>query len=246
MLPTSSEYEFDDASHAESRLTPLQLESTLGDLSDESLVERALGRDVRAFETLMRRYNRRLFRIARSVLRDPDAAEDAVQEAYIQAFTHLDQYQPQGRFGAWLGRLALNEALMIRRAVRNDTVSLERLEEFPARHDEMSLPEIRSTSEYADSIRARQLLERAIDTLPDDFRMVFVLRMVEELSGSETAAILGVKEVTVRTRLHRAQRLLRAELARRLRRERLDLFPFAGARCDRIVEAVLARLEGWP
>ncbi|HEY8507040.1 MAG TPA: RNA polymerase sigma factor [Steroidobacteraceae bacterium] len=246
MLPTSSQYGTDDAPHAESGLAPLQLKSTLGDLSDESLVERALGRDTRAFETLMRRYNRRLFRIARSVLRDSDAAEDAVQEAYIQAFTHLDQYQPQGRFGAWLGRLALNEALMIRRSVRNDTVSLDQLQEEPTRNDDISLSAIRSTSEYAESIRARQLLEDAVDALPDDFRTVFVLRMVEELSGGETAAILGLKEVTVRTRLHRAQRLLRAELTRRLRRERLDLFQFAGARCDRIVEAVLARLEGRP
>jgi RNA polymerase sigma-70 factor, ECF subfamily len=215
------------------------LPASLGDLPDPLLVERARQGDARAFEALMRRYNRRLFRIARGVLKDDASAEDAVQEAYLAAFTHLDRYEPTGKFSAWLSRIALNEALMIRRKTKPNVVSLDQL------HDTASPLEIETVAEeeppaaYAEASQAREVLEHAIDALPEGFRIVFILRMVEQLSISETSASLGLNEVTVRTRLHRAQRLLRADLSRRLGREQLNVFDFGASRCDHIVEGVL-------
>jgi RNA polymerase sigma-70 factor (ECF subfamily) len=217
---------------------PNGLPPSLGDLPDPLLVERAQRGDARAFEALMRRYNRRLFRIARGVLKDDASAEDAVQEAYLAAFTHLDRYEPTGKFSAWLSRIALNEALMIRRKTKPNVVSLDQL------HDTAAPLEIETAEEepqqaYTEASQARELLEHAIDGLPEAFRVVFILRMVEQLSISETSASLGLNEVTVRTRLHRAQRLLRTDLSRRLGREQLNVFDFGASRCDRIVEGVL-------
>ena len=217
---------------------PPDVPQALGDLPDLLLVERARGRDTRAFEALMRRYNRRLFRIARSILRDPAAAEDAVQEAHLRAFGNLDRYEPTGKFGAWLARLAFNEALMIRRRARPDTVAPDQLDQSALQADALSA----LSSEPLDAIQTRQLLEHAVDSLPEVFRTVFVLRVVEQLSGVETAACLGLNETTVRTRLFRAQQRLRSDLARRLRAERADVFEFDQARCDRIVGHVLERV----
>lgn len=223
-----------------SALLTARLARSLSDTPDHALVELVLQNEERAFETLMRRYNRRLFRVARSVLRDESAAEDAVQEAYIRAFTHLDRYQPTGSFGAWLTRIALNEALMMRRRTRTDTVSLEDVDESVLVSRGVSLEPAVAT-DGIDSAHARRLLEQAIDSLPETFRTVFVLRVVEQLSINETAACLDLNSATVKTRLHRAQRRLRADLSRRLQREQLSVFEFDGARCDRIVAAVLTR-----
>ena len=221
-------------------LPPATLARSLTDVPDHALVVLVLQNEERAFETLMRRYNRRLFRVARSVLRDESAAEDAVQEAYIRAFTHLDRYQPTGSFGAWLTRIALNEALMLRRRTRTDTVSLEDIDESVLVARGVSL-EPAVPTDGIDSAHARRLLEQAIDALPETFRTVFVLRVVEQLSINETAACLDLNSATVKTRLHRAQRRLRTDLSRRLHREQLNVFQFDGARCDRIVAAVLTR-----
>ncbi len=219
---------------------PTEVPPTLGDLPDLLLVERARSRDARAFEALMRRYNRRLYRIARSILRDPAAAEDAVQEAHLRAFTNLDRYEPTGKFGAWLARLAFNEALMIRRRARPDNVLLEQLDENTLQHAASVLGA--DAANQLDAIQTRQLLEHAVDSLPEVFRTVFVMRVVEQLSGVETAACLGLNETTVRTRLFRAQQRLRSDLARRLRAERGNVFEFDQARCDRIVARVLERM----
>ncbi|HEY4210350.1 MAG TPA: RNA polymerase sigma factor [Steroidobacteraceae bacterium] len=210
----------------------------LGDLPDLLLVERARSKDPRALEALMRRYNRRLFRIARSILRDNDSSEDAVQEAHLRALANLDRYEPTGKFGAWLARLAFNEALMIRRRARTDNV--------PAEETASSLltQAVAAGTDQGDSTQTRQLMEQAVDSLPEVFRTVFMLRVVEQLSGVETAACLGINETTVRTRLFRAQQRLRSDLARRLRSERGSLFEFETARCDRIVSRVLERMNG--
>jgi RNA polymerase sigma-70 factor (ECF subfamily) len=213
-----------------------------GELSDHSLVERARrGSDSSAFETLMRRYNRRLFRVARSILRDDAAAQDAVQEAYIRAFTHLENYEPTGSFGAWLTRICVNESLMLRRRQRPD-VSINDVDESTLHA--LQLPDTDEPSHLAlvDSGHLRRVLEQAVDALPEVFRIVFVMRAIEQLSVNETAASLGINESTVKTRLHRANRRLRADLSRRLRLEQLHLFEFLGPRCDQVVAYVLARL----
>ena len=201
------------------------------DLPDLLLVERTRGRDTRAFETLMRRYNRRLYRIARSILSNNDMAEEAVRAAYIRAFANLDRYEPAGKFGAWLARLAFNEALTLRRHASGAapaTVPAPTAEPAPAA-DEASA--------------SKQQLEDAIDALPEVFRTVLVLRVVEDLSGVEVAVCLGLNETTVRTRLYRAQQRLKVDVARRLRAEPFNIFELSQERCDRIVAQVFSKVH---
>jgi len=215
---------------------------SLGDLTDDRLVELARAHNLLAFEALMRRHNRRLFRVTRSVLRDGDAAQDAVQETYLRAFTRLDSYQPTGKFGAWITRVALNEALMIRRRLRGDTISLEEAGDDALSVEETAASDAPTADQYVEAAHARALLEHAIDTLPDNFRTVFMLRAVEGLDVRETAECLDINAATVRTRLFRAQRLLRSLLSRRLEGESTEIFDFGAERCDRVVAHVLARL----
>lgn len=210
---------------------------------DPELVAAAQRSDVRAFETLMRRYNRRLFRAARSVLRDDDAAEDAVQEAYLRAFSNIESYRPIGSFAAWLTRIVINEALLQKRRNRREMVSLDALDDNVTDAAHHSLAAWLSTPDSSNAASARQLLELAVDALPEPFRLVFVLRSVEQLSIAETAQCLEIGEATVKTRLHRAQVRLREDITRRLQDEQLTLFEFGGHRCDRIVAAVLHRLR---
>jgi RNA polymerase sigma-70 factor (ECF subfamily) len=215
----------------------------LGDLTDDRLVELTREKNLLAFEALMRRHNRRLFRVTRSVLRDGDAAQDAVQETYLRVFTKLATYQPNGKFGAWITRVALNEALMMRRRLRGDTVSLDDVDEA-AVSDEGVASDTPTAEQFVEAAHARALLEHAIDALPEIFRTVFMLRAVEGLDVRETAESLDINAATVRTRLFRAQRLLRVELSRRLESESTEIFDFGADRCDRVVAYVLARLVG--
>jgi RNA polymerase sigma-70 factor (ECF subfamily) len=215
---------------------------SLGDLPDDRLVALARGHNLLAFEALMRRHNRRLFRITRSVLRDGDAAQDAVQETYLRVFTRLDTYQPAGKFGAWIARVAFNEALMMRRRTRDDTLSLDDAAADAAVTEEAADNDSPTADQFLEAAHARALLEHAIDLLPENFRTVFMLRAVEGLDVRETAECLGVNATTVRTRMFRAQRLLRVELSRRFHGESTEIFDFGAERCDRVVAFVLARL----
>lgn len=214
-----------------------------GDLSDDGLVALARENNRVAFEALMRRHNRRLFRVTRSVLRDGDAAQDAVQETYLRVFTRLETYQPSGKFGAWITRVAFNEALMMRRRIHDDTVSFDEAGDEAVVAEEAAASGAPSADQFLEAAHARALLEHAIDTLPENFRTVFMLRAVEGMDVRETADCLGVNATTVRTRLFRAQRLLRVELSRRLQGESAEIFDFGAERCDRVVAYVLARLE---
>lgn len=215
---------------------------SLHDLTDDRLVELTRDNNLVAFEALMRRHNRRLFRVTRSILRDGDAAQDAVQETYLRVFTKLGTYQPSGKFGAWISRVALNEALMMRRRLRGDTISLDDAGDEGAAAEEAA-SDAPTADQFVEAAHARALLEHAIDTLPENFRTVFMLRAVEGLDVRETADCLGVNAATVRTRLFRAQRLLRGELSRRLHGESSEIFDFGAERCDRVVACVLARLQ---
>ena len=213
----------------------------LADLSDERLVERLRVNDALAFEALMRRHNRRIFRIARSVLNDPAAAEDAVQETFLALFTNLHRYSAEGKFGAWLARIALNQALTMRRQRMKNSVSMEDAELEAGDATASAAHPLSVTDRHAEALHARALVERAVDALPDALRPVYMLRLVEGLSGAETAACLDLNPTTVRTRLHRAQKLMRAHIAVRLDEQGPQAFDFDGERCDRIVAAVLAR-----
>jgi len=215
---------------------------SLADLPDDRLVELTRQRNWVAFEALMRRHNRRLFRVTRSVLRDGDLAQDAVQETYLRAFTNLDSYQPRGKFGAWITRVALNEALMMRRRMRGDTVSLDEVGDDALVAEDATMSDAPTADQFVEAAHARALLEHAIDALPENFRTVFVLRAVEGLDVRETAESLDINAATVRTRLFRAQRLLRVELSRRLHGESTEIFDFGAERCARVVAHVFAHL----
>lgn len=199
-------------------------------LPDLLLIERSRGGEHRAIEALLRRYSRRLFRVARSVLPDEDAAETAVQDAYLGAFADLSRYAPAGKFAAWLTRLAFSQAQELATGVRPGHA-------MSPRHPSGPAP---AGLEALESLE-RSELERAIGALPEVFRTVFVLRVVEGISGIETAASLGVHETTVRTRMYRAQRRLGAELVQRVRLAP-TLLELAPERLDRIVKRVLAQL----
>jgi RNA polymerase sigma-70 factor (ECF subfamily) len=196
------------------------------------------------FERLMRRYNQRLFRVARAVLRDDADAEDALQDAYVQAYRKLDGFRGEAELGTWLTRIVINQALMRVRSRSRD----RRVVSFtPAGEGtrELDVADTRAESPSDAALRGevRKVLERRIDELPEVFRMVFVMREVEEMTARETADALGIPEATVRTRLFRARALLREALDRDMESARGGVFGFDGARCDRIVAAVLQRLD---
>lgn len=224
--------------------TSFPLDSPAGAADDTALALRIAARDQSAFELLMRSYNGRLFRVARSILKDESDAEDVLQEAYLDAYRNISRFRGEARLSTWLVRIVANRALMRLRKQRRDHLVLsmdasdesnDRVQQFPDRNAE-------SPTTAALRAEARQLIERRIDELPVNFRTVFVLREVEELSVDEVSACLGIPPATVRTRLFRARALLREALARDLDMATGDVFAFAGTRCDRIVVAVLARL----
>jgi RNA polymerase sigma-70 factor (ECF subfamily) len=191
---------------------------------------------------MLRRYNRRLFRVTRSILRDDDDAQDAMQEAYVRAFTNLGDYRTPGNFGAWLTRIAVNEALMKKR--RDKRFALRAT--APLHDEDDAVVEQPATGAGTEDLAAngewRHLIEAAVDQLPESFRTVFVLRAIEQLSVEETAACLDIPAPTVKTRFHRARGLMQQALAHHLETAGLTAFDFAGARCDRMVATVIARL----
>jgi RNA polymerase sigma-70 factor (ECF subfamily) len=203
-------------------------------------------RDDAAFEALMRRYNERLFRAARAILKDDAEAEDAVQDAYLEAYRHLDTFRGEAQIGTWLTRIAVTQALMRLRKRKRESVVVPMHGTFPrADREDPHMQPSQTESPQSSALRGeiRQLLERRIDDLPLNFRTVFVLREVQELTVDETASALGIPAATVRTRLFRARALLREALARDIDHATLDVFGFAGDRCDRIVARVLARVR---
>jgi RNA polymerase sigma factor (sigma-70 family) len=202
-------------------------------LPDLLLIERSRAGDERAVEALIRRYSRRLYRVACSVLMDEERSEAAVLEAFLAAFGDLTRYEPTGKFAAWLTRQAFNQARALRAGAR--------AAHLPAPAPQAAAPAATATAPGEDA-RERQELGQAIGRLPEVFRTVYVLRMLEGISGIETAASLGLHETTVRTRLYRAHRRLPADMAQRLRAAPglLDL-PAQGA--ERIVSRALAQLR---
>jgi RNA polymerase sigma-70 factor (ECF subfamily) len=228
------------------------LESAHEGLGDAEIARRIAAGDEDAFHLLMRRHNQKLFRTARSILRDDAEAEDAVQESYLLAYRAMAGFRGDAKLSTWLVRIVVNEAIA-RSRKRKRTAEVIRLDSHddavagPAgseagggdmTDDAAGRPESR-----ASRAEMRRLLEKKIDDLPDAFRAVFMLRAVEEMSAEETAAALGIPDATVRSRFFRAKGLLRESLAREFDVALDDAFSFDGARCDRIVEGVLSRVR---
>ena len=199
-----------------------------------------------AFRAIMQRCNQRLFRVARSVMRDDNEAEDVLQEAYVRAFSRLESFRGEAGILTWLTRITLNEARgRLRR--RRHMVDLSEIDAAQAGSGQViAFPAASMTADpEADAARAqmRRLLESAVDELPNAFRAVFIMRDVDECSIEETAANLGLKPETVKTRLHRARRQLRRVLDEKLSTSMAGAFPFLGVRCQAITDRVMARLE---
>lgn len=213
-------------------------------LTDEDLMNLARARDETAVRAITTRYNRRLFRIARSILRNDAEAEDVVQETYVRAFTGLDMFRGDAAFGTWITRIALNESLgRLRR--RRPTVDWETYGENRTQAEIINFPASAAIDDPETTMaqnEVRAVLEQTIDELPDAFRAVFVARIVEGMSVDETADLFGLQPQTVKTRLHRARLLLREGLDKQLGPALTSSFPFDGRRCDRMTENVVRRI----
>lgn len=207
---------------------------------DIAIVGRVLEGDVAAFEILIRRHNRSVFRATRAILASDDEAEDAMQEAYVSAYTHLRDFGGRARFSTWLIRIAVFEALGRKRRGKR-TMSFEDVDFL-----EEPMATLRSPEETANDVELRGLLEKAVDSLPVGFRAVFMLRAVEELTVEEVAETLDIPAETVRTRHHRARALLRDSLAQAVEIAAPRAFDFHLSRCDRVASGVLARIRRIP
>ena len=210
-------------------------------MTDEEVIERVRAGETALFEVIMRRYNQRLYRAARSILGEDGEAEDVTQDAYVRSYMHLDQFDGRARFSTWLTKIAVHEALA-RLRMRQRLVEIDAASE--SKEEGMSLESRTPSPEQAVLTQTlRIVLEAAIDRLPQTYRSVFMFREVEQMDTAETAACLDISEGAVKVRLHRARALLRKEIYSQTGAATAAAFHFAGERCDRIVCGVLERIE---
>ncbi|AOF90496.1 RNA polymerase sigma factor [Sinorhizobium sp. RAC02] len=209
---------------------------------EADLIRRAVAGDVEAIRQIIAIHNQRLYRLVRAVVRSNADAEDVLQDAYLRAFASLGTFKGGSSLSTWLSRIALNAALMRLRAQKRLKRSAVTL---PTDAQIIPFPLVSPTADPERVMAQRQLLhlvEEATDALPDTFRLVFVARIIEGLSVEETAMLLDLPPATVKTRLHRARKLIRTRLEEQIGPVLIDAFPFAGARCSRLTDAVIARL----
>ena len=208
--------------------------------TDEEIVDRVRAGETALYEIIMRRYNQRLYRVARAIVRDDSEAEDVMQDAYVRAYAHLDQFARRAPFSTWLTRIAVHEALArVRQRSRTQQINEGEYEgEMVMNLAEPSL----NPEQTASKAELGHLLEEALLSLPEQFRTVIMLRDVEELSTTETAETLEISEENVKIRLHRGRGLVRSWLFERVGARTKEAFPFMGARCDRVVQKVFERL----
>ncbi len=212
--------------------------------TDTELVQRAIGRDEAAIRSIMQANNRRLYRLARGILRNDSEAEDVVQETYVRALTHLEDFRGDSSLATWLSRIAMNEALGRLRRQRPG-VELSSLPPGTLEAQIIQFPHSATSEDPEKTMAQREIqrvVEHAIDELPDLFRIVFITRVIEGMNVEETAEILGLKPETVKTRLHRARGMLRENVEKKIGPVVMEAFPFAGKRCERLTAAVLKRL----
>ncbi|HKU86274.1 MAG TPA: RNA polymerase sigma factor [Casimicrobiaceae bacterium] len=219
---------------------------SLDTLDDAGLVQQVQRGQQAAFGALMRRYNRRLYRTARAILKDDGGAEDALQEAYVSAYRHIGDFRGDAAVGTWLTRIVVNQSLQALRKSRRERVVVPFGDS-----DADDLPEVADDPQYTPEslmlrTEMRRLVERKIDELPEAYRTVFMLREVEDLTVDETAAALDIPAATVRSRLFRAKARMREALAQEMDVATQDVFGFDGERCDRIVRTVLGRIAAAP
>ncbi|WP_029582464.1 RNA polymerase sigma factor [Bradyrhizobium sp. URHD0069] len=211
---------------------------------EAELVQRARNRDEPAIRSIMQSNNRRLYRLARGILRNDSEAEDVVQETYLRAFTHLQDFRGDSSLATWLARIAMNEALGRLRRQRPG-VEWTSLPPGTLEAQVIQFPLSAVSEDPEKSMAQREIqhvVEHAIDELPNAFRIVFITRVIEGMNVEETSELLGLKPETVKTRLHRARTMLRNNVERKIGPIVMEAFPFAGKRCERLTDAVLKRL----
>ena len=216
-----------------------------GETEDADLVRRAREREESAVRSIMETNNRRLYRLARGILRNDSEAEDVVQETYVRAFTHLAEFRGESSLATWLARIAMNEALGRLRRERPG-VEWTSLPPGTLEAQIIQFPNSGNSGDPEKTMAQREIqhvVEHAIDELPEPFRMVLITRVIEEMNIEETAEILGLKPETVKTRLHRARSMLRENVEKKIGPVVMDAFPFAGKRCERLTQSVLKRLR---
>ena len=221
-------------------------EAAAADLEEAELLRRLRARDAEAFRAVMQRYNQRLYRIARSILRNGEA-EDAVQDGYLRAFSQLGEFRGESRFATWLTRIVINEALGRLRS-RRKAAEFDLRAAAAGEAEIIPFPGVAKTDDPERTLAQREILhlvQTITDDLSDAYRTVFVARVIEGLGIEETAEILGIAPETVKTRLHRARRLVREQLDKQIGPVLMDAFPFAGRRCERLTANVMQRL-GFP
>ncbi len=212
-------------------------------IPDSEVVKRVLEGETELFEILMRRYNQRLYRAARAILGDEAEAEQVMEDAHFQAYTHLSQFAEKSKFSTWLTKIAVNEALSrLRRRAR--FVDFDSLAES-GKGKLMLISSERTPEQKALNSELKSLLESAVDNLPEHYRAVLIMRDVEGLDTSETSECLGISEETVKTRLHRARAMMRKQLLARAGVTRQELFSFQNTRCDKVVAAVFKRIQSY-
>ena len=215
-------------------------------LSDPEIVRRVRAGEPALFEILMRRHNEQIYRAVRAVVKEEDDVEDVMQQAYISAFTHLDQFEERAQFSTWLTRIALNEAFRRRRKMRLSLSREELSSDADADHGRLMDAIASAQPDPEQQAYTRELsraIEEAIDALPETYRLVFMLRDIEGLTTGETGAGLGLGEEAVKTRLHRARRLVRRAVTIRIGEAAEMAFQFHAPRCDRVVTSVMAKIS---
>jgi len=211
-------------------------------LTDEDVVRRVLAGEIEMFEILMRRYNRRIYRTVRAIVLDNGEAEDVMQDAYVRAYANLGQFAGLAKFSTWLTRIAVNEALA-RVRMRNRLVYVQPGEDAGGIGMNIYTSKTPDPEQNALAKELASVVEEAVDSLPEAYRSVFMLRQIEDMSTAETAECLDISEEVVKVRLFRARALLREELYSRIGSTSSDAFAFDGPRCDRIVATVLDRIR---
>jgi RNA polymerase sigma-70 factor, ECF subfamily len=218
-------------------------DSSPATLTDEEIVARVCAGERHLFEQLMRRHNQQVYRAARAVLRDDSETEDVMQDAYVRAYEHLHEFEGRARFSTWLTSIALHEAFArARRRKRFDSLDSA---DSPVQDRRVSATPVRNPEQEMSDLEMHGLIEKAVGALPEGLRSVFVLRAVQEMKGAEVAACLGVRETTVKTRLHRARARLQALLVASSGAGVQAIYDFHLSRCDRVVAAVLRRIGPW-
>lgn len=210
--------------------------------SDKDIIDSILCGNINDYELIMRKYNQRMFRIARAILKDVDLAEDAVQEAYIKAYTHLKVFKFNSSFSTWLIRILINDSS----AKKNYSCKMLYLDPASSENDSSDYlmnknsPKMKTPEENTINNELRNNLEKLIDALPDKYRTVYMMREIEKMNTADTAKCLGISETNVKVRLNRSKEMLREKLLKVY--ENVEVFSFLGERCDRIVNSVMDAL----